>query len=137
MASDGGNDAAFDALEAQIRRLKGLGDLPTVVAPAVAVVLRATITEQIAAGTTPDGTPWEPTALGAVPLQHAAKALTVQAIGSSVVARLTGPEARHHLGTASGGIVRQILPSSELPQAAIEAVRRVAVTGFTKVMAGG
>jgi hypothetical protein len=70
----------------------------------------------------PDGTPWQKTKAGEQPLQNAAKALTVVAVGNTVVATLRGPEALHHLGAVKGHIRRQILPTRAIPDSAVKAL---------------
>jgi hypothetical protein len=123
VASD--NAEAYAILEAQKQKLRGLKDLANDVAPAVADELRKELQTQIAEGKAPDGSEWPKTQDGRVPLRNAASALDVKAVGSVVVARLTGPTALHHLGFAAGGIRRQILPSRVLPQNLIAAISRV------------
>jgi hypothetical protein len=118
-----------------IERIRALGDLPELVAPDVARELELQIDANIAAGRAPSGTPWKLTAKGKVPLRRAAAAVTVRALGPVVIARVTGPEAKHHLGKAAGRIRRQILPgrNSRTTLAALKAVvqrrMREAVTG--------
>lgn len=115
-----------DALRAMIAQLEALpGALTEEAAPEIARELQAEITRQIAAGTDPHGTPWDPTLKGQRPLTNAASALRVTAVGSTVVARLTGPEALHHRGAVKGGKVRQILPSHEITAPVANAIRVV------------
>lgn len=123
--TDSSNDAAFAALRTQIHRLERLPIAITESAPQVADALHAELDAQIAAGTDPEGTPWQPTQKGARPLQNASASLTVQAIGNVILAKLTGPTALHHMGQARGGVRRQILPSSKLPAKITAAIRTV------------
>lgn len=117
MAAEG-----FVKLDMIIERLRRL-DVARDIAPDVAKALDAELRAQIAAGQAPDGTPWQKTKSGKVPLTGAGKNLTVTADGTRIVAQLTGPEARHHLGAVKGGIRRQILPSRGLGQPVIKAIR--------------
>jgi len=122
MARD--NSDAFAALQAQIDRLRALGTVARDIAPEVARELRAQLERNIERGVGPDGEAWQRNADGSQPLRTAAKALTVRAIGTAVVATLHGPVAMHHLGTAAGRIRRRILPSRRMPQPLIDAIRR-------------
>lgn len=119
------NDAAFAALQAQIRRLERLPVAIIEAAPEVADALHAELDAQIAAGTDPEGTPWQSTKEGKRPLQNASQSLTVRAFGNVILAKLTGPTALHHMGQARGGVRRQILPSSKLPAKITSAIRTV------------
>lgn len=105
----------LDPLLAKLRALSLAGPkLAAIAAQELDRQLRANIDQGVA----PDGTPWQFTQDGRQPLVNAGAALTVQPIGSVVVATLTGPEARHHLGTARGKIKRQILPDKLSPSLA-------------------
>lgn len=129
-----GNDAAFALLDAQIAALRKL-KAPELAAPLVALELKRILDAQIARGVGPDGTPWAPTRAGGRPLQHAAAALTVFAQGTVVIAKLVGATALHHLGRVRGGIRRQILPSSSLPEALTDALRQVCVKAIAERLA--
>lgn len=131
------NSSANAQLTAMIAKLRALPRaLTTEAAPAVAEVLDTEIRAQIARGQDPDGQPWQPTQTGAQPLRNAGKALTVKAIGNVVLARITGPEALHHMGRVAGGVVRQILPSARLPQSMTRAIKRVLAERFSEVVNG-
>jgi hypothetical protein len=122
-------------IEKQIKRLREVALLPREAAPAVAEALQLELEKQIAAGKDPDGTTWAPRKEdGGKPLVGAAKALAVVPIGSYVLARLKGPEARHHFGRGKGGTVRQILPTRALPQAMVRAIQAVIEEKFARVM---
>lgn len=119
----------------QIRSLEGLG---VKVAPDVAVVIEADLRRSIQEGATPDGVKWKPTQEGNAPLQHAAKALYVAAVGGKVFVRIKGPEARHHAGTARGRIKRQVIPSGATVPARMAAeIRAVLDRAFTEAMTNG
>jgi len=115
----------FPELDAALAKVRALPNLVRDVVPAAAEALDAELRANIAAGRGPDGEAWQLTQAGKQPLQHAGKALTVLPSGGVVVARVTGPEALHHLGGARGGIARRILPSRGVPagvQRALQAV---------------
>lgn len=130
------NEAALAELQAQIDRIKSLRLIASEVAPDVADELRTEILRTANAGQAPDGTPWEKTKDGRTPLRNVAKRLNVRALGTVVLAVLTGASALHHLGRAAGGIKRQVLPSRKLPGAATEAIKR-AITKRVKERLSG
>jgi hypothetical protein len=108
---------SLDRLDAHIARVERLSELARDAAPDVAYELQDELERQIGAGTDPAGKTWEPRKEdGARPLQTAAKALAVAPVLNTVFARLRGHVARHHLGRAKGGLVRQILPSKITPR---------------------
>ncbi len=124
--------AELDDMIARVRRLPELG---TRAAPDVARVLEAELHRSIAAGESPEGKPWQLTKDGRVPLTGAAKALGVAAVGATIYVRLTGPEARHHLGRARGGIERQVIPTELSPRMAAE-VQEVLARHFAEIASG-
>ncbi len=120
------NSAAFETLQQAIDGLNSLADgaskeLPTEVAKALDTEVRKTI----AAGTDPDGKPWQPTRDGQQPLKGAASTLRTTAMGKRVVQSISGHHALHHLGRAAGGIQRAIIPMRAVPKAALVAFQRV------------
>lgn len=121
-------------LQAMIDKLRGLEDIATRVAPEVADELRAQLEATVNAGQTPDGIPWQPTAKGERPLQNAAARMTVKAIGTTILVRVTGPTALHHMGAAAGRIQRQVIPTRDLPAAATTAIKAVLVRKFNELM---
>lgn len=123
------------ALNAHIARLRALPKLAREAAPDVAHELESELRKQIAAGEGPDGAKWEPRKDdGGKPLVGAAKALRIAAVGTTVIARLVGPEARHNSGRARGGVKRQILPSKQLPRPLVLAIKRVLTDRFRETM---
>lgn len=113
MAND--NAAGHAALDGMIARIKALRSLATRAAPAVAQRVEQLLDAQIGAGQTPDGAAWAPRKDGGRALVHAAKAITVRAVGTVVLVRLSGPEAIHNQGTKKYPR-RQIIPGrSGLP----------------------
>lgn len=135
--ADANNSAGHESLRGMISRLRQLRQLPEQAAPKVAVALDGEIKKSIAKGTAPDGTPWPKTKDGRQALQSAGKALTVNAVGSVVVARLDGHIARHHLGAVKGKVKRQILPSAKLSKPISKAINTVVTGEFRKTMSGG
>lgn len=126
------------ALDRMIARLRALPKaLTRDVARDVAEALRTELVDQISRGEGPDGKPWQATQEGKVALRGAARALTVRAVGSHIVARLTGIEARHNYGAVRGGVKRQILPSDELPAPFARAIDKVIKRAFRDATAGG
>ncbi len=124
------------SLQRHIERVRQLGNLVRDVTPAVADAVRHELETNITRGVAPDGTRWAPTRDGRTPLRGAAEALRVGAIGTTVIARITGAEARHHLGTARGGIKRQILPTKAMPAPIARAIDAVVTRAFRRTMGG-
>jgi hypothetical protein len=130
------NAQAFAALDAQIRRLRSVKGLATDAAPHVAAALKEEIDAQIERGQGPDGTPWELTDSGRRPLRFAAQAVTVKALGSTIVARVEGPEAYHHRGQTRGNVRRPIIPTGNLTAPFTRAIKRVLAERYAALMAG-
>ena len=122
------------ALEQMLAKLRQLPELAERAAPEVAHVVREELERQISKGTDPNGKAWKKTLDGRQPLIGAAKALGVTAIGPRVIAVLRGPEARHHLGRARGGIVREVLPGKEIPRAWSGPIKRALANEFQLTM---
>jgi hypothetical protein len=128
----------FAALQAQIDRVRALENLPRAAAPECAYELEDELHRQIGAGVDPDGKPWERRKdTGEQPLQDAAKALGVAAVGTTVFCRVKGPEALHSKGRARGGVVRRILPVSGLPTRYAAAIKRGLTRTFEQTMGVG
>jgi hypothetical protein len=130
------NAAAFAALDEQIRRLRSVQGLAKDAAPFVADALKEEIDAQIARGQGPDGRPWVRTDEGRAPLKNAAKAVTVKALGATIVARVEGPEAYHHRGQTRGNIVRPIIPTGRLTAPFTRAIKRVLAERYASLMGG-
>jgi hypothetical protein len=105
-------------------------------APAVAKATEAHMQEQIAAGQGPDGKAWQLTAEGKRPLRNAGAAVTVRAIGTVILVRLTGPEVKHHRGIARGRIRRQVIPTRKDFGPIARAIRTVLGERFRAHMGG-
>lgn len=126
-----------DELQEMIAKIRALGKLGEEAAPDVAYAVEADLRRSIGEGTDPDGKPWDKTQAGETPLRNADKAVHVAAVGGTIFVRLTGPEARHHKGSARGGIVRAVIPTkSVVPDRMAAAVRGVLVRHFERVTSG-
>jgi morphogenesis family protein len=128
--------SGFDAIDREIRKLQELGSLDEEIAAEGAPELRRELEQQIARGQAPDGSPWQLTQDGEKPLKNAAASLSVRSMGPVILAKLEGPSARHHRGTARGRIRRQVLPSGKAPEALERALAKVTTAAYTKRMAG-
>lgn len=132
-------EAGADSLGAMIAKLKAL---PRVLVkdmmPAIAEIMREDLKATIAAGTTPEGEPWKPRkADGSRPLEGAAKALHVAAVGASVFVRLTGINAKHHWGAVRGGTKRRIIyTGTTLPPRVLAKIQALATERFKAHMGG-
>ena len=124
------------ALNEMARRLRSVAAVPEEAAPEVARELEQILAQNIDRSVGPDGEAWPPTKDGRKALLGAKGALSVRAVGSVVVARLTGHHARHHLGAVRGAVRRRILPTGKLPDPMTEAIRRVIVKRFERAMGG-
>lgn len=126
--------SGHEVLHDMKRRLRELGDIAEDVAPEVAEAVHDELTKQIRRGVGPDGRAWKLTRDGRQALRNADKALDVRAVGSVILTRLGGPEARHHLGAVRGKVRRPILPTRRIPNPMTRAIRRVVERKFEHVM---
>lgn len=119
-------------LQRMIDSLKALGDLGTVAAPDCAAEIRAVLEANTRKGMDPYGEVWPLRKKdGQQALQDAEKALYCAALGNTIVMRIKGPEARHHLGKGTGHIVRKQIPDqAKLPRNLIDAITRVLTRHF-------
>ena len=129
------NDQAFKQLQGAIERLAELGALPAVVAAAAVDPLRAQLTANIDAGVGPGGKAWPLTADGRKALRNAAAALTVSSSGPTLIATLTGVEAKHNYGKVKGKIKRQILPTRGTIGGVAKILQAVAVQKWREMTA--
>ena len=120
---------------AWIDRLRRLPGFVSAAAPELAASMEQMIARQISLGQGPDGAPWPLTKEGTQALRGAASALSVRAIGTVLLAKLTGHEVYHHYGTKRLP-KRQILPSGDLPATIAEAFKRGLVKRFGRTMGG-
>ena len=118
-------------LQGMIATLKRIPGLAKQHAPEIADVVGDELRKTADAGTTPFGQPWQVKKDGGRPMENAADAVKCAAVGSTILAVVKGPEARHHKGTARGGIPRQLLPvSNRIPKQIDAAVREVLNDAF-------
>ncbi len=116
---------ADNELDKMIAQLRAIPDLVEKVLPEVAAECHKVIAENVAAQRGPDGTPWPKGKDGHPVLVNAADAVTASAIGNVILIRVSGPEARHHLGIAKGKVKREIIPTRKIPKPMVEAMKRV------------
>lgn len=129
--------AGQEQLDEMIARIRKIPAIAKDSAPEAAGEMLRTIRETIAAGTDCDGKPWAPRQDdGGRPLKNAAAAVKVAPIGARIFARVYGPEAKHHLGRARGGIIRGIIPT-HLTDTLAERIRAVFVRRFDTTVKGG
>lgn len=119
-------------LQRMIDSLKALGDLGTVAAPDCAREIREVLEANTRKGVDPYGEVWPRRKKdGEQALQGAEKALYCAPLGNTIVMRIKGPEARHHLGRGTGEVVRKQIPDkAKLPKNLIEAVTKVLTHHF-------
>jgi hypothetical protein len=128
------NAAAFAALDEQIRRLRAVQGLAKDAAPEVADELKKELDAQIDRGQGPDGKPWAKRDDGRRPLRNAAGAVTVKAVGTVIVARVTGHHAYHHRGQTRGNVARPIIPTNRLTEPFTRAIKKVLDRRFAETM---
>jgi hypothetical protein len=130
--------SGFAELDKMIATVRAIPRLCVTAAPEVADAVRTELARTIAAGTSPEGKRWEPRKHdGGRPLENAAAAVHVGAVGSTIYVRLIGPEARHHLGHARGGTVRQVIPVDRLSSELASVVRDVLARFFDELVEKG
>jgi len=121
-------------LNAMIARLRGLPAALRASGPEVATAVRAELAASVAAQQAPDGTPWPLTESGDAALLGAMKGVTVNYVGRSIVVRVTGIEAKHHLGAVKGGKKRPIIPTRGMPETFTRAITKVLAAKYVKAM---
>ena len=125
--------AAYNQINALIRKLRALGQSPEQIAGDIAPELRKAIEENISSARSPNGKAWESTLDGQAPLQNAAKSLGVAALGTKVIAAVRGVEARHNNGAVRGGKTRQIIPKKITDQI-LKIINDVTIRRFKMIM---
>lgn len=114
-----------DELDEIIARLRAIPLVVEEALPEVARECEKIIAGNIKAQRGPDGEAWPKSLDGEPVLQGAMKNVTVRAIGRVLLARVVGPEARHHLGIIRGRVQRKLIPSKKIPGPFVEAIKRV------------
>jgi phage gpG-like protein len=130
------NESAFAALEAQIHRLKSVKASVPDLARKVAEKFREVTLRNVQAGLAPDGTSWKLRLDGQRALQTAANSLTFTSIDNVIVVRVRGHVGLHHLGRGRGRILRQVIPTDEIPQPAVDAIKEVVIEELQGVISG-
>jgi len=92
------NAQGFAALEDMIERVRSLPDIAREAAPMVARELESEISKAIAQQRSPEGVAWAPTSDGHAPLQNAMSVIEVVAVGTDVIATLSGFHIFHQRG---------------------------------------
>jgi len=119
-------------LQDHVRRLRELAGFGGKSAPLVAKAVEAETRKNAARGVGPDGKPWQLTKEGKKPLQDVVP--EVRAVGTTVVMRLKGHRARHHIGAVQGKIKREILPNKRIPETMTRAIDKVITGEFGRIM---
>jgi hypothetical protein len=129
--------AGAEQMDDMIARIRAIPNLAKNAAPDAAAEVLRTIRETIGAGTDCDGKPWAPRKEdGSRPLKNAARAVKVAPLGTRIFARVYGAEAKHHLGTAKGGVIRGIIPTHLTPTLT-HRIRAVLVRHFDETVREG
>lgn len=129
------NSTAFAALDRMIETCRSMPGMAKREAPAVASILRNTIAQSVASGTSPEGQAWAPTKSGNAPLQGAMGAVSVQVVSDGVDAIVTGHHVFHQNGT-SRLPARPIIPQS-MPGVLAEETKRLFKERWEAHMGGG
>ncbi len=127
------------ALNGFIDALRKLGAIDADAAKLAAPLVLAAAKKTARAGTTPDGKPWPGLkAGGGRALVNAADALSVKAVGTTVVLTLSGINVLQNFGTSSIP-ARQILPDggAGMPRNIADALTAGAQKAFAQTMGGG
>lgn len=132
------NESAHAQMRAIIQRLRTLPkELIAQSAPLIGEELKASIDGSVARGQAPDGTPWPLKLDGERALVDAADDVTVDVVGSVIVATLRGKYVLHHKGFARGGVRRQVIPTKKAPQAFINAAKKALSQRYVEIMTRG
>ncbi len=99
--------------------------------PSVADAIHVALNVTANAGQTPDGIAW-PTRKHdhGRALEHAAEQIRVGAIGTKILIRVLGVEARHHRGIVKGGVARRIILYNGITLKVAVAINRALTKAF-------
>jgi hypothetical protein len=125
------------ALNKQIARLRKFGVSGAELAPAAAEELKNQLLGNVAAQRGPDGTAWPATKDGSAALRNVAPHLDVTAVGSRIVARLSGHYVNQSIGWTRGHVARPIMPTRKLSQPMTKAIQIALGKRFRKLMSEG
>lgn len=126
----------YQALDNWIERLRELqaSGLVREAMPELVAATDANFRASINAGMSPDGAAWPARKDGGRPLVNAAKALTVRAMGLTIVAVISGLEAIHHSGTGRMPPRRMIPTKNGLTSSLADSIKRGLTTRFRRKM---
>lgn len=130
------NAEAYEALDAQIQRLRAVKLVAEEAAPKVAVRLKKIIDLQVLQGLGPDGKPWQRNADLSISLAGAARAITVEAHGKVIQVKVGFPFSFHNTGNTRGGIRRQIIPTNTLTAPLTQAIKEVIEEHIAEAVGG-
>lgn len=121
-------------LDRMIESLQKTPDVLEELMPKLASAVKRYLVEANAAGVTPDGVPYQRTKDGHVPLRNGAKAISVTARGTTLVARVRGVEALHSIGAARGQIERPMLPAGDAPGDMLDALSKIVEKNLQEIL---
>jgi hypothetical protein len=123
----------FAKLDAWIAKLKRAPGELKAISPEAAKEVQAALAGNLSAGKAPDGSAWAERKEGGRAYAGAAGSLDTQAVNSTIVATITGPEVYGHRGVR-GAKPREMLPTTMVPIVAI-AIKRAVMRRLKKVFA--
>jgi hypothetical protein len=140
-------NAEYYELDQMLTALRKLPQVCEVASKDVAKGFTKLVSKNIAAGVDPYGHPWLAAQDGLPMLVNADKAVTIEATGTKIEFQVSGPEARHHVGSARGyrggskrlgGFRRPLIPwkTQDLP-GPFKAVAREVLTKHANAIAKG
>lgn len=120
----------MSSLQEMQQAFAAMGALARDTAVRAAPLVETALRETARAGTDPLGKAWPPKLDGSAPLEHAAEAISVKAVGPIVRATLTGPTVWHHFGGGRNPR-RPVLPDpGTIPPSIETALRKAATLAF-------
>jgi len=126
-----------EMLRDHIARIRELAKFAERSAPIVRMTLAREIVRASNKQESPAGTAWrEPTTVEGAVLKDVESHLRVTAVGTTIVATLTGRYARHHLGAVRGGAgkaPRRIIPN-DLSRVTARAIEAAVGVEFRRIM---
>lgn len=125
---------ADGSLDRMIAAARNVARLAVDGAPEAARTVEAELKASAAAGTSPDGQAWAPRKRdGGRAMAGAASHVTCNAVGTSLVIRLEGPDVFHHFG-AGEKPRRPVIPQGTIPDKLGNAIRLGFVEPFRKAV---
>lgn len=129
--------SAVAQLNKQIARLRKYAISADEFAPVAAVELEKQILANADSGQGPDGKAWPTTKEGNAPLRNTRAHLSVVAVGSRIVARLTGHYVNQSTGWTRGNVARPIMPTRKMSQPMTKAIQVALTKRYNAIMSGG